>query len=43
MYKNMTDEDLQAVFAYLRSIPAVKNRVPEPWPPTAAPAATAAK
>jgi mono/diheme cytochrome c family protein len=26
----MTDEDLSAVFAYLRSIPAIKNRVPEP-------------
>ena len=36
----MTDQDLQALFAYLRSIPAVKNRVPEPQiaePPAAAP------
>jgi hypothetical protein len=31
----MTDSDLRAVFAYLRSIPAIKNRVPEPRPPTA--------
>ncbi|HSD21431.1 MAG TPA: diheme cytochrome c-553 [Anaeromyxobacter sp.] len=29
----MTDADLRAVFAYLRSIPAIKNRVPEPRPP----------
>lgn len=29
---HMTDEDLAAVFAYLRTIPAVKNRVPEPLP-----------
>jgi mono/diheme cytochrome c family protein len=33
MYKQMTDEDLEAVFAYLKSIPAVKNRVPQPLPP----------
>lgn len=33
---HMTDEDLAAVFAYLRTIPAVKNRVPEPLPPGAA-------
>ena len=26
----MTDEDLRAVFAYLRTIPAVRNRVPDP-------------
>jgi hypothetical protein len=29
----MTDEDLQAIYAYLRTIPAVKNRVPEPVAP----------
>ena len=33
VYSNMSDEDLEAVFAYLRTIPAVKNRVPEPEPP----------
>lgn len=33
MYKHMTDEDLEAVFAYLQSIPAISNRVPEPLPP----------
>ena len=30
----MTDDDLKAVFAYLRQIPAVKNKVPDPIPPT---------
>ena len=29
----MTDEDLKAVFAYLRQIPPVRNRVPDPIPP----------
>ena len=29
-YRNLTDEDLKAVYAYLRSIPPVKNRVPLP-------------
>jgi mono/diheme cytochrome c family protein len=31
--QQMTDEDLGAMFAYLRTIPAVKNRVPELRPP----------
>jgi mono/diheme cytochrome c family protein len=35
MYKHMTDGDLEAVYTYLRSIPAISNRVPEPLPPTA--------
>ena len=29
-YRNMTDADLKAVFAYLKSIPAIKNKVPDP-------------
>lgn len=33
MIRNMTDDDLRSVFAYLRSLPAVKNRVPNPLPP----------
>ena len=33
MYKQFTDADLSAIFAYLQSIPAVKNHVPEPTPP----------
>lgn len=34
IYQNFKDEDLAAIFAYLRTIPAVKNRVPEPLPPS---------
>ena len=30
VYKNFTDADLEAIFAYLQTIPAVKNEVPEP-------------
>jgi mono/diheme cytochrome c family protein len=40
MYKNMTDEDLEAMFAYLKSIPAISNRVPEPLAPAGASMAT---
>ncbi|HZH43759.1 MAG TPA: c-type cytochrome [Lysobacter sp.] len=40
MYKHMTDADLEAVYSYLRTIPAVRNKVPEPLPP-AAPATAA--
>jgi cytochrome c553 len=36
-YGQMTDEDLKSLFAYLKSLPPVKNRVPEPVPPAAAP------
>ena len=31
----MTDDDLKAIFAYLRQVPAVKNKVPDPLPPPA--------
>ncbi len=34
----MTDEDLRAVFAYLKSLPPVSNAVPAPLPPAGAPA-----
>ena len=37
----MTDEDLKAVFAYLKSIKPIRNRVPDPLPP--APPAPPAK
>jgi len=30
-----TDEDLTAIFAYLQSLPAVSNKVPNPIPPAA--------
>jgi len=33
MYRNATDEDLRAVFAYLRTLPAIRNRVPQPIDP----------
>lgn len=33
MYKNFTDEELKDIFAYLQSVPAIKNRVPAPLPP----------
>ena len=32
----MTDDDLGAVFGYLRTVPSVRNRVPDPLPPIAA-------
>jgi hypothetical protein len=31
---NLTPEDAHAIVAYLRSIPAVKNKVPGPFGPT---------
>ena len=34
-YKNMTDEDLLSIFAYLHSIPEIENRVPDAVPATA--------
>ncbi len=32
VYKNLTDEDLKSIFAYLKTIPAVENVVPAPVP-----------
>ena len=32
-YRNMTDDDLKGVFAYLQSLPPVKNAIPDPLPP----------
>lgn len=34
-YKNFNDADLEAIYNYLLSIPAVKNKVPDPVPPAA--------
>jgi hypothetical protein len=31
--QTLSDDDLGAIFAYLRTIPAIKNRVPSPLPP----------
>jgi len=33
MYRNATDEDLKSIYAFLRSIRPVHNRVPTPLPP----------
>jgi hypothetical protein len=35
MYKNMRDEELKAIFAYLKSTKPIKNVVPPPEPPLA--------
>lgn len=37
MVGKMTDADLAAVFAYLRTLPPITNAVPEPIPPADAP------
>jgi hypothetical protein len=29
-YRDMTDEDLKAVFAYLQSLPPISNQIPDP-------------
>jgi hypothetical protein len=31
--RNLTDSDLKAIFAYLRTVPRLTNRVPDPVPP----------
>ncbi len=36
MYRHFSDEDLAAIFAYLKSVPPISNRVPEPLPPAVA-------
>lgn len=36
-YANMTDEDLKAIFAYLRSLKPIENPVPDPIPPAMPP------
>jgi mono/diheme cytochrome c family protein len=41
-YRNLTEEDLGSIYAYLRTIPPVHNRVPLPVPPETAFAASAA-
>jgi hypothetical protein len=32
-YSHLTDEDLKAVYAHLRTIPAIRNEVPPYVPP----------
>jgi hypothetical protein len=36
-FAQLSDEDLKAIWAYLGTIPAINNHVPEPIPPAAAP------
>jgi hypothetical protein len=36
-YKELSDADLEAIFAYLQSLPPIRNKVPEPLPPAGAP------
>lgn len=38
-YGQLTDDDLKAIYAFLRTLPAVKNRIPDPVPPPSAPGA----
>jgi hypothetical protein len=33
-YRGMTDEDIKAMFAYLRTVPAIQHRVDNSKPPT---------
>jgi mono/diheme cytochrome c family protein len=35
VYRNWTDADFEAVYSYLRTVPAIKNQVPEPVAPAA--------
>jgi hypothetical protein len=35
MQANLTDDDLKAIFAYLKTVPPIANHVPEPIPPPA--------
>jgi hypothetical protein len=36
-YRDMTDDDLKAVFAYLQSLPPISNAIPDPTPPDKVP------
>jgi cytochrome c553 len=36
MYRNLSDGDLKAIFAYLKSIPPIRNKVSDPVPPAPA-------
>ena len=33
VYRNLTDEDLKSVYAFLRTLPPIHNRIPEYRPP----------
>ncbi len=34
-FRDLTDRDVEAIFAFLQTVPAIKNRVPTPTPPAA--------
>ena len=34
LFKNLSDDEFKDVFAYLRTVPAVKHRVDDTEPPT---------
>jgi hypothetical protein len=36
-YGQLSDEDLKAIWAYLGTIPAIRNHVPDPIPPVDVP------
>jgi len=36
VYNHFTDRDLKAIFAYLRTVPPIRNKVPDPAPPATA-------
>jgi Cytochrome c len=40
VYRNMTDDDLKAIFAFLRTLPPITNHVPDPIIAPEPPAAT---
>jgi cytochrome c553 len=42
-FAQLKEEDLRAIFAYLQTLPAIQNAVPDPVPPPGAPAAPPAK
>jgi hypothetical protein len=42
-FGKLSDDDLKAIFAYLQSIPPIKNKVPAPVPPAGAPPMMPAK
>lgn len=37
-FRHLSDDDLRAIYSYLRTLPPVSNRVPEPLPPPGPPA-----
>jgi len=41
IYRQMTDDDLKAVWAFLQTLPPIQNAIPDPIPPPGAPPAPA--